>query len=73
MPDTHVKIPAVQPIIRYVANGTQTIFEYPFPMTARANMRVLMLLMLGKHRVVQLRLIPLLRVMLLLHLSVYCH
>ncbi|NQZ14811.1 MAG: hypothetical protein HRT94_08340, partial [Alphaproteobacteria bacterium] len=40
MPDTHVKIPAVQPIIRYVANGTQTIFEYPFPIFATEDLAV---------------------------------
>lgn len=40
MPDTHVKIPAVQPIIRYVSNGTQTTFSYPFPIFASEDLAV---------------------------------
>lgn len=30
----HIKMPAVSPLVRYVANGTQTIFQYPFPIFA---------------------------------------
>jgi hypothetical protein len=39
MPD-HIKMPATAPIVRYVANGVQTVFEYPFPIFASEDMKV---------------------------------
>lgn len=39
MPD-HIKMPAIEPIVRYVANGTQTVFEYPFPIFASEDLAV---------------------------------
>lgn len=41
MPDTtHIKMPAVEPLIRYVADGVQTVFQYPFPIFASEDMAV---------------------------------
>lgn len=37
----HIKMPDVVPIVRYLANGTQTIFEYPFPIFASEDLKVL--------------------------------
>ena len=39
MPD-HIKMPDIAPIVRYVANGTQTTFEYPFPIFAGEDLKV---------------------------------
>ncbi len=36
----HIKVPDIAPIIRYVANGTQTIFEYPYPVFASEDLKV---------------------------------
>lgn len=36
----HIKIPGVTPIIRYVANGTQTEFEFPFPIFASEDIQI---------------------------------
>ncbi len=36
----HIKMPAVQPIVRYVADGIQTVFEYPFPIFASEDLKV---------------------------------
>lgn len=36
----HIKMPAVEPLVRYVANGLQTIFEYPFPIFASEDLKV---------------------------------
>jgi hypothetical protein len=36
----HIKMPAVEPLVRYVANGVQTIFEYPFPIFASEDLKV---------------------------------
>lgn len=36
----HIKMPAVAPLIRYAANGTQTVFEYPFPIFASEDLAV---------------------------------
>jgi len=36
----HIKIPDVTPIARYVANGTQTDFSYPFPVFASEDLAV---------------------------------
>lgn len=40
MPDTHIKIPDVTPVVRYAANGTQTVFAYPFPVFASEDVAV---------------------------------
>lgn len=39
MPE-HIKMPAVSPLVRYLANGSQTIFEYPFPIFNDENIAV---------------------------------
>ncbi|PZQ48715.1 MAG: hypothetical protein DI551_01125 [Micavibrio aeruginosavorus] len=39
MPD-HIKMPAVEPVVRYAANGVQTVFEYPFPIFASEDLKV---------------------------------
>jgi len=39
MPE-HVKVPDITPITRYVANGTQTDFSYPFPIFASEDLAV---------------------------------
>lgn len=36
----HIKIPDIVPLIRYVADGTQTVFEYPFPIFASTDLEV---------------------------------
>ncbi len=36
----HIKVPAVEPLVRYVANGTQTVFAYPFPIFASEDLKV---------------------------------
>lgn len=36
----HIKMPGVAPIVRYVANGVQTEFDYPFPIFASEDMAV---------------------------------
>ncbi len=36
----HIKMPDVVPIVRYVANGVQTEFEYPFPIFASEDLKV---------------------------------
>jgi hypothetical protein len=40
MPDTHIKMPDVAPVVRYAANGTQTEFDYPFPIFASEDLAV---------------------------------
>jgi hypothetical protein len=40
MPSDHIKMPGVQPIVRYFANGMQTNFEYPFPIFASEDLKV---------------------------------
>lgn len=40
MPSDHIKMPDVQPIVRYVAGGAQTEFEYPFPIFASEDLKV---------------------------------
>ncbi|MCC6598431.1 MAG: hypothetical protein IT559_06545 [Alphaproteobacteria bacterium] len=35
-----IKMPAVTPVVRYVANGTQSVFVYPFPIFASEDMAV---------------------------------
>ena len=39
MPE-HIKIPEVMPIVRYLANGTETFFTYPFPIFASEDIQV---------------------------------
>lgn len=36
----HIKMPAVSPLVRYVTNGTQTDFQYPFPIFASEDLAV---------------------------------
>lgn len=36
----HIKVPAVEPLVRYVASGTQTVFAYPFPIFASEDLKV---------------------------------
>ncbi len=36
----HIKMPAVEPLVRYLANGTDTEFDYPFPIFASEDMAV---------------------------------
>ena len=36
----HIKMPDVTPIVRYVANGTQDTFTYPFPIFASEDLSV---------------------------------
>ncbi len=36
----HIKMPAVTPVVRYTANGSQTVFLYPFPIFASEDMVV---------------------------------
>lgn len=36
----HIKMPAVEPLVRYVTNGTQTAFTYPFPIFASEDLKV---------------------------------
>lgn len=40
MPSDHIKMPDVAPIVRYVASGTKTQFEYPFPVFASEDLKV---------------------------------
>ncbi len=36
----HVKVPAVEPLVRYVANGSQTVFTYPFSIFASEDLKI---------------------------------
>lgn len=36
----HIKMPDIAPIVRYVANGMQTEFDYPFPIFATEDLKV---------------------------------
>lgn len=36
----HIKVPEVEPLVRYVANGAQTVFAYPFPIFASEDLKV---------------------------------
>ena len=36
----HIKIPDVTPIARYLADGVQTVFSYPFPIFASEDLTV---------------------------------
>lgn len=37
---SHIKMPDVAPLVRYVADGVQTAFEYPFPIFASEDLAV---------------------------------
>jgi hypothetical protein len=36
----HIKMPAVLPLVRYVANGSQLSFQYPFPIFASEDLSI---------------------------------
>ena len=36
----HIKIPNVAPIVRYVADGAQTTYDFPFPIFASEDLKV---------------------------------
>ncbi len=36
----HIKMPDVTPLVRYTANGTQSVFAYPFPIFASEDLAV---------------------------------
>ena len=36
----HIKMPDVAPLVRYAANGTRTVYEYPFPIFASEDLAV---------------------------------
>lgn len=36
----HIKMPAVAPLVRYAANGVQTVYAYPFPIFASEDLAV---------------------------------
>lgn len=40
MATEHIKMPAVLPVIRTLANGSQTIFSYPFPIFAAGDLSI---------------------------------
>ncbi|MCB9988642.1 MAG: hypothetical protein H6868_04810 [Rhodospirillales bacterium] len=40
MMTSHIKMPDVAPLVRYVADGVQTAFEYPFPIFASEDLAV---------------------------------
>ncbi len=40
MTNHHIQMPAVTPIVRYTASGTQSVFSYSFPIFEDANMSV---------------------------------
>ena len=42
MSDNHIKIPAVTPLVRYTANGIDTVFEFPFPIFASEDIKILL-------------------------------
>ncbi len=37
---THIQMPDITPIVRYAADGIQTIFSYPFPIFASEDLKV---------------------------------
>jgi hypothetical protein len=39
MPE-HIKMPAVEPVVRYAADGDETVFAYPFPIFASEDLAV---------------------------------
>ncbi len=37
---THIQMPDVTPIVRYLADGDETVFVYPFPIFASEDLAV---------------------------------
>ncbi|MCB1556559.1 MAG: hypothetical protein KDJ15_04510 [Alphaproteobacteria bacterium] len=37
---SHIKMPDVTPVVRYVADGSQTVYQYPFPIFASEDLAV---------------------------------
>ncbi len=37
---THIQIPAMTPIVRYLADGSETVYSYPFPIFASEDLSV---------------------------------
>ncbi|HEY0900796.1 MAG TPA: hypothetical protein VGD95_01605, partial [Micavibrio sp.] len=40
MTTEHIKMPAIVPVMRTLANGTQTIFAYPFPIFTAPDLKI---------------------------------
>lgn len=40
MATDHIKMPAILPVVRYLADGSQTAFTYPFPIFTESDLRV---------------------------------
>ena len=40
MTTEHIKMPDVVPLVRYVADGAQTAFDYPFPIFASEDKKI---------------------------------
>lgn len=40
MSSDHIKITPVEPVIRYVANGLQTVYDFPFPVFASEDIKI---------------------------------
>lgn len=40
MPSDHIKMPDVEPIVRYAADGARTSFAYPFPIFASEDLKI---------------------------------
>lgn len=36
----HIKMPDIVPLVRFVANGVQTVFEFPFPVFASEDLKI---------------------------------
>ena len=36
----HIKMPDIVPLVRLVANGVQTVFEFPFPVFASEDLKI---------------------------------
>jgi len=42
MTSNHIKMPDIAPLVRYVADGVQTVFAFPFPIFASEDLIVLL-------------------------------
>ncbi|QQG36013.1 MAG: hypothetical protein HYS17_11010 [Micavibrio aeruginosavorus] len=40
MSNDHIQVPAIVPVVRFLANGSQTAFVYPFPIFSAADIKV---------------------------------
>ena len=40
MTDIHIQMPDVAPLVRYLGDGTRTVFSYPFPIFATSDLSV---------------------------------